>query len=117
MNVLLNPVNIRHKHVVGVDSNTSFETPLLTNFVNTFKIFSLVKIWDITSIENVVDVFKLLLVDNLSIDKQEGSGFVLDTTLKHTFFGIFSPVCHTVALDNFNLEAFVSCHESSKSSQ
>lgn len=117
MDITLDSVDIADKHVVSVDRDSSFETSLFTNFVDTLEVLSLVEVRNITSIQNIVDVFELLLIDDLSIDEQESGCLVVNTTLHQTLLSIFSPVRHTITFDNLNLEAFVSGHEGSKSGQ
>lgn len=117
MDILLDPGDITNKHVVGVDGDTSLKTSLFTDLVDTLKVLSLVEVGNITCIQDIVDVFKLLLVDDLGIDEQESSCLIVNTTLHEAFLSIFSPVWHTISFDNLNLEAFVSSHEGGKSGQ
>jgi hypothetical protein len=55
-----------------------------------------------------------LLIDNLCVDEEEASLPVLTTCLHQCSLGIISPVLHTVAFDDFDLEQFVVCDKCGK---
>ena len=71
MNVLLQSSEILLEHVHLCDWDLFFHAELLTNFKNRIQILQLVKVGHITSIEDVIDVFELLLLDYLGVHEEE----------------------------------------------
>ena len=117
MNVFLNPAKILLEHVHLGDRNLFFHAGLFAHLKYRLQIFILVQIWDVTTIQDIVDVFKLLLPDNLGINKQERCLFVFAARHHQGLLDIFTPVVHVVSLYDFYLEQFVVGTECSKSSQ
>jgi hypothetical protein len=112
MSIPLDLTEITGEHIHHCDLEVFLLTNYSTNFVDWFHIFSLVQVWNITSIQDIVDVFKHLLVYNLGINKKETGLFVLATSLHKGLLGILSPVLHSVTFDDFNLEQLVVGDES-----
>ena len=94
MDVGLNPAQIGLEHVHWRDSDVVLNAELLTNLVDWFLVLSSVEIRHITTVKDVVDVFKLLFVDYLRINKQERSSLVLNTCLHQGELDVFPPVAH-----------------------
>lgn len=111
MDVSLNLSEVASEHVHDRDLDTLFLADLATHFVDWLHVLSLVQVWNISCIEDVIDVLKHLLVDNLRIDKEETRLSVLSTCLHECLLGILSPVLHSVALNDLNLEQFVVSYE------
>jgi hypothetical protein len=115
VDVLSKTAEILLEHIHLSDLNIFLHAEHLSDLVDCLKVFLFIKIGHITSIENIVDVLELELTYDLGINKQEGCLFVFGTSLEKSFFNIFTPVRHTVTLDNFDLEEFVSSTVCSKS--
>jgi hypothetical protein len=75
----------------------------LTNVHNSFHIFLFVKSWNITRVKDVIDILKHLLVNNLSVDEQEGSGLSFNSSLGKASLQVVSPVSHGVPFNDLNL--------------
>ena len=58
---------------------------------------------DLTSIQNIVYVFKEVLLLDLSVSEQERSWVSFTTNLSHKLFYIFSPLLSSVLLLDLNL--------------
>lgn len=117
MNVTLNSAQVLLEHVHLGDGDLLLHAELLTDLKDGVHVFKLVEIWHVTTVKDVVDILKLLLLDDLSINKQEGGGLVIATSLHEGFLHIFTPVGHIVAFDDLDLEEFVVGAEGGKSGQ
>ena len=117
MDISLYSTEVSLEHIHWRDHNIVLDTKLFANFVYWLFIFCSVEIWYITSIENIVDIFKLLFIDYLGINEEERGGLIFNASLHQSKFHIFPPVTHRVTFDDFNLEDFVICNESCKSRQ
>lgn len=117
MHISLDTVQVATEHVHLVDGQLSAVALVLTNSKDGLEIFSLVQLWDVTRVQDSVDVLEHILVDNLSINKQESSLFGLDTSLHQDEFKIIAPVGHGVALDDLNLEDLERVHVGSQFGQ
>ena len=104
MNVLLDSSNISSEHIHLCNLNVLLHANDLTNLKNWLVIFNFIKVWHITRVQNIVDIFKHLFIDNLSVNKQERGLFVFNSSLHKGFFDILAPVAHTVTLNDFDLE-------------
>lgn len=71
MSVSLDLSNVALEHVHLCYLKLFLHADQLTNLVNRLQVFSFVEIWNITSIQNIVDILKHLLIDDLSINKEE----------------------------------------------
>lgn len=107
MNVLLDASQVALEHVHLVNSEASSGTLSLSDHVDPFKVLCLVESWNIARVQNIVDVFKHLLVDDLGVHKEERCGLAIDTSLHENSLGILSPITHGVTLDDLNLVQFV----------
>jgi len=107
MNVFLDPAKILLEHVHLGDRKLFFHAGLFAHLKYRLPIFILVQIWDVTAIQDIVDVFELLLFDNLGINKQERSLFVFTARHHQGLLDIVTPVVHVVSLYDFYLEQFV----------
>ena len=81
MHVLLDARDVSHKHVHLVDRQLLFDAQISTHLFDIFHVLLLVEARHVTSIEDVVDVLKLLLIDDLRVDKQERGFLVLNACL------------------------------------
>jgi hypothetical protein len=117
MDVFLDSAKIRLEHVHLGDWNLLFQASLFAHFENRLQVFIFVQVRHITTIQNVVDVFKLLLLDNLGVDEQERRLLVFTASHHQSLLYVFAPVIHAVSLDDFNLEQFVVRTECCKSGQ
>ena len=115
MDVLLQSTDILSEHVHLCDLDILLHTELLSDLIYWLIVFTLVEVGNITTVEDVVDILKLLLFDDLCIDEEERSRFVVHTSLHKHLFDILSPVGHSVSLDDLNLEQFVGGNESCQS--
>jgi hypothetical protein len=111
MCVLFNLSDVGLEHVHLGDGDSLLGTEVLTDLVDTLQVFKFVQICDITRVEDVVDILKLGLCDDLGVDKQEGSVLVLATSIEEACLNIISPVLHAISFDDLNLEQFVVGHE------
>ena len=71
MDVCLKSTKVLLEHVHLSNWYLFLHTELLSYLKDRFHIFKFVQIRHITSIKNIVDIFELLLFDNLSINEQE----------------------------------------------
>jgi len=69
VDVCLKSTKVLLEHVHLSDWDLFLHAELLSYLKNRFHIFKFVKIRHITSIKNIVDIFELLLFDNLGINK------------------------------------------------
>lgn len=61
------------------------------------------QIWNLTSVEHVVQILQECLSQNLRVSHGEGECSALDTSLEEQFLHELSELGHTVTLDNLNL--------------
>jgi len=106
---------VASEHVHDSHLDTLLLANLTADFVDWLHVFCLVQVWNVTCIEDVIDILKHLFIDNLGINKQETRLPVLCTSLHQCLLGILTPVLHTVSFYDFNLEQFVVSNEGSKS--
>ena len=112
MNILLDAADVTSEHIHLCDLDVLLHADYLTDLKDGFVIFELVQVGYITGIKNIVYILKHLLVDDLSVDKQERGLLVVNTSLHEGFFDILTPIAHTVSLDDFDLEELVVGNES-----
>jgi hypothetical protein len=117
VNVRLQSAQVLLEHVHLGDRDLFLHAELFTNFVDGIHVFKFVQVGNITTIQDVIDVLKLLLLDDLGIDEQERSLFVFATSHHEGLLDIFTPVGHRVALNDFDLEKLVVGTEGSETSQ
>jgi len=84
---------------------------LTTDFVDWVQVLLLVQVGNVTGIQHIIDVLEHLLIHDLGIDEEETCCLVFGACLHQSFLGILSPVLHSVAFDDFNLEEPVVCEE------
>ena len=115
MDVFLNNSKISLEHIHLRDLKVLFHTDQFSHLENGLQILSLIEIRNITRVQNVVDILKHLFIDDLGIDEYEVGWLVFTTSLHENFLNIFSPVLHSVTLNNLNLEKFEVCKIGCKS--
>lgn len=117
VDVRLESVKILLEHIQRNHWHVFLHAQCLADLVDGFVVFLFVEVADITTVENIVDVFKHLLLNDLGVHENERSGFVVATALHEHLLHIFAPVHELVTLDNFNLEYLVVGTESGKARQ
>mmetsp|Transcript_11712 Transcript_11712/g.17848 ORF Transcript_11712/g.17848 Transcript_11712/m.17848 type:complete len:936 (+) Transcript_11712:4723-7530(+) len=117
MNVALDSLQVLREHIHFVESHALLLALLFTDSEDAFKVLVLVELRNIAGVQDVVDIFKHLLVDDLGINEQEGGDLGFDTGLHEAELQVVSPISHTVALHHFDLVELVVAHESRKLAQ
>lgn len=104
MDVVFNSEQVLSEDVHFIGLESLFETVRLTGRDDLIHVFVVVDASHVARIQNGVQVFQHLLVDDLGVCKQETCHFVLQPCLHQTFLDVFPPALHVVTLDDFNLE-------------
>ena len=103
MDVLLNAVQIALEHVHFVHRQALPRALGLSNVVDGLEVLILVEAGHVTRIQNVVDVFQHLLVDDLRVHEEERGRFGLHASLHQAGLSVLSPVAHGVTLNDLDL--------------
>jgi hypothetical protein len=94
MDVGLHSIQVALEHIHFSDRDLLAVTLNTTNGHNRFIVLSLVKAGHITRVEDSVDILKLVLVNDLGVDEEEGGGLSLDTTDHEDGLQILAPISH-----------------------
>lgn len=117
MQVSLHSIQVLSEHVHLVDGKSFLLAFLLSNSEDALKVLGLVELRYIARVEYVVDIFKHLLLYDLSIHEQERGNETRHTALHQAEFKVVSPVVHVVSFHYFNVVKFEVTHESGQLSQ
>ncbi len=115
VDVSLNSDQILGKDVGFCRWQTLFGAVTLACCCNIFHVLFLINACHIAAVQDTIDVFQHLFVDNLSIAEQETDWLVLQTCQQEHLFNVFSPWPHVVTFCQFDLEQFVTCQVSGHS--
>ena len=73
-------------------------------------IFWWVDVWNITRVEDIVDVFKEDFTFDLCISEQEHNGLVFEASLHQTLPQVLLPLSHPIVLGQLYLETVILCY-------
>ena len=117
VDILLQSSQVLLEHVHLSNRDLFLHAKLFAYFEDWLHILGLIEIGHITAIQNVIDVLKLLLPNDLSINKEEWSLFVFAASHHQCFLNIFAPVLHRVPFNDLNLEESIVSAEGGQSRQ
>jgi hypothetical protein len=81
MNVLLYTANVTSEHVHLRNLNVLLHANNLSDLEDGLIVFNFIEIGYISRVQDVIDIFKHLLVDDLGVNKEEGCLLIFNTSL------------------------------------